>query len=244
MPQALNAQGKFAQAQPLYEKALEIRRRLLTDHHPDTAVSYNSVAFNLNTQGKFAQAKPLCEKALEINRRLLTDDHPDTAISYNNVAFNLSAQGKYVEARDQWLRAVKSLDSARLRVAFTGLELRRGVQGAGSSRPGRRARPARSAGRGMAVAGGGPGTRPARRAGRPSGPAAHTRAASPPSRVNSRPGTARQTGRNHAEGPRQSRAGGAVCGPEAPARWRASPWVSSRPSLSGLTARWLARSPG
>ncbi len=130
MPQALNAQGKFAQAQPLYEKALEIRRRLLTDHHPDTAVSYNSVAFNLNTQGKFAQAKPLCEKALEINRRLLTDDHPDTAISYNNVAFNLSAQGKYVEARDQWLRAVKSLDSARLRVAFTGLE-----RAAGSKEP-------------------------------------------------------------------------------------------------------------
>ena len=31
----LNAQGKYAQAQPLYEKALEIRRRLLTDDHPE-----------------------------------------------------------------------------------------------------------------------------------------------------------------------------------------------------------------
>jgi len=105
--QALNAQGKFAQAQPLYEKALEIRRRLLTDDHPDTAVSYNSVAFNLNTQGKFAQAKPLCEKALEINRRLLTDDHPDTAITYNNVAFNLSAQGKYAQAQPLYEKALE-----------------------------------------------------------------------------------------------------------------------------------------
>jgi hypothetical protein len=35
----LNAQGKYAAAQPLYEKALEIRRRLLTDDHPDTASS-------------------------------------------------------------------------------------------------------------------------------------------------------------------------------------------------------------
>ena len=202
----LNAQGKYAQAQPLYEKALEIRRRLLTDDHPDTASSYNNLADNLNAQGKYAQAQPLLregagdppppahrrpprhrqqlqqrggqprrpgevrpgpaavregagdlpppahrrpprhrrklqqpggqphaqgkyaqaqplyEKALEINRRLLTDDHPDTALSYNNLASNLNAQGKYLEARDQWLGAVKSLDKARLRVAFTGLE--------------------------------------------------------------------------------------------------------------------------
>ncbi len=115
-------QGKYAQAQPLYEKALEIRRRLLTDDHPDTAVSYNNLASNLDAQGKYAQAQPLYEKALEIHRRLLTDDHPFTATGYNNLAFNLNAQGKYLEARDQWLRAVKSLDKARLRVAFTGLE--------------------------------------------------------------------------------------------------------------------------
>ena len=62
----LNAQGKHAQAQPLFEKALEIRRRLLTDDHPETALSYNNLAFNLNAQGKYAQAQPLFEKALEI----------------------------------------------------------------------------------------------------------------------------------------------------------------------------------
>ena len=80
------------------------------------------MAGNLNAQGKYAQAQPLFEKALEIRRRLLTDDHPNTADSYNNVASNLNAQGKYLEARDRWLSAVKSLDKARLRVAFTGLE--------------------------------------------------------------------------------------------------------------------------
>ncbi|MGO9467966.1 MAG: tetratricopeptide repeat protein [Isosphaeraceae bacterium] len=118
----LEAQGKYALAQPLLEKALEINRRLLTDDHAATAQSYNNVAYNLNVQGKYSQAQPLYEKALEIRRRLLTDDHPDTAMSYNNLGINLKAQGKYLEARDQWLRAVKSLDKARLRVAFTGLE--------------------------------------------------------------------------------------------------------------------------
>jgi len=120
--ETLLAQGKYAQAQPLFQKALEIRRRLLTDDHPNTAKSYNNVAANLNAQGKYTQAQPLYEEALEIRRRFLTDDHPAAATSYNNLAVNLNAQGKYLEARDQWLRAAKSLDAARLRVAFTGLE--------------------------------------------------------------------------------------------------------------------------
>ena len=38
------------------------------------------------------------------------------------MAANLAAQGKYIEARDQWLRAIESLDKARLQVAFTGLD--------------------------------------------------------------------------------------------------------------------------
>jgi len=118
----LNAQGKYAQAQPLFEKALEIRRRRLTDDHPQTATSYNNLAYNLGYQGNYAQAQPLFEKGVEICRRLLTDDHPYTANSYEYLARNLNAQGKYIEARDQWQRAVNSLDSARLRIAFTGLE--------------------------------------------------------------------------------------------------------------------------
>jgi tetratricopeptide (TPR) repeat protein len=118
----LGAQGKYAQAQPLYEKALEIFRGLLSDDHPHTARSCANLANNLSAQGRYAAAQPLFEKALEIHRRLLTDDHPDTASSYNNLAKNLNAQGRYLEARDRWLRAVKSLDAARLRVASTGLE--------------------------------------------------------------------------------------------------------------------------
>ena len=78
-PKPGKSRGSTPQAQPLFEKALEIRRRLLTDDHPDTATSYNSLADNLDAQGKYAAAQPLFEKALEIRRRLLTDDHPDTA---------------------------------------------------------------------------------------------------------------------------------------------------------------------
>ena len=89
--------GQSREPQVLYEKALEITRRLLTDDHPDTAISYNNVADNLNAQGKYAAGPATLREALEINRRLLTDDHPTTALSYDNLACNLDAQGKYLE---------------------------------------------------------------------------------------------------------------------------------------------------
>ncbi len=95
----LDKQGRYALAPPLYEKALEIRRRLLIDRHPDTARVYDNLAANLMNQAKFVAAKPLGEKALEIRRQLLTDDNAETANSFNNVAMNLSYQGKYAEPR-------------------------------------------------------------------------------------------------------------------------------------------------
>jgi len=87
---ALRDQGKYAAAQPLFEKALEINRRLLSDDHPNTATCYDDLAGNLDNQGKYVQAQSLYQKALEIHRRLLTDDHPSTANSYNNAANNLT----------------------------------------------------------------------------------------------------------------------------------------------------------
>jgi tetratricopeptide (TPR) repeat protein len=95
----LTDQGKHAQAQPLFEKSLEIQRRLLTDDHTHTATSYNNLAVNLGFQGKHAQAQPLLEKALEINRRLFSDDHRNTAHSYNSLALNLGAQGRHAQAQ-------------------------------------------------------------------------------------------------------------------------------------------------
>ena len=112
----------------MFEKALESLRRVLTDDHPATARSYGNLASNLGAQGNYAAAQSFFEKALEIRRRLLGDDHPNTAHSYNQLASNLNAQGRYLEARDRWLSTAKSLDTARLRIAFSGLERAGGIK--------------------------------------------------------------------------------------------------------------------
>jgi CHAT domain-containing protein/tetratricopeptide (TPR) repeat protein len=96
--ESLYGQGKYALAQPLFEKALEINRGLLGDDHPYTALGYNNLAGNLDARGKYAEAEPLLRKALAISLKALGEGHPDTATNYNDLAANLESQGKYAEA--------------------------------------------------------------------------------------------------------------------------------------------------
>ncbi len=118
----LRAQGKHAEAQALYEKALAIWRKALGEAHPNTGRGYNNVAMNLSSQGQYAEAQPLFEKGLAIWRKALGEAHPYTALGYKNLASNLNAQGQYAEAERLWTNAADSFRDARLLVAFTGLD--------------------------------------------------------------------------------------------------------------------------
>src|SRR5262249_8745998 len=58
-----NAQGKSAEAEKGFLKALEIFRKVLGEEHPDTALSYNNLASNQQAQGKYAEAEQLWTKS-------------------------------------------------------------------------------------------------------------------------------------------------------------------------------------
>jgi tetratricopeptide (TPR) repeat protein len=79
---------------------------VLGEEHPDTANSYNNLAFNLNAQGRYKEAQESYQKALAIFRKVLGEEHPYTAGSYNNVALNLNAQGRYKEAEESFQKAL------------------------------------------------------------------------------------------------------------------------------------------
>jgi tetratricopeptide (TPR) repeat protein len=98
--------GLYQEAEPLYHKALAIRKQALGENHPDTATSYNNIASNLGEQGRYEEAEPTYHKALTIRKQLLGENHPDTAISYNNIAGNLAYQGRYEEAEPMYHKAL------------------------------------------------------------------------------------------------------------------------------------------
>ena len=77
-------QGKFEQAELLYQRALAIREKRLGPDHPGTASSLNSLALLYDNQGKYEQAEPLYQRALAICEKTLGPDHPNTAIVREN----------------------------------------------------------------------------------------------------------------------------------------------------------------
>ena len=88
----------YAEARPLYERALAIREKTLGPEHPDTAESLNNLAGPLFAQGDHAGARSLLERALAIREKTLGPEHPGTAESLNNLAGLLQAHGDFAAA--------------------------------------------------------------------------------------------------------------------------------------------------
>ncbi|CAN0557844.1 unnamed protein product, partial [Ectocarpus sp. 12 AP-2014] len=80
-------QGKYEEAEPLYEQSQAIREKVLGPEHPDVAQSLNNRAVLLESQGKFAEAEPLYGRATAIWEKALGAEHPNVATVLNNRAF-------------------------------------------------------------------------------------------------------------------------------------------------------------
>jgi tetratricopeptide (TPR) repeat protein len=103
----LTERARYAEAEPLYQRALRIWEKALGPEHPDVATSLNNLAELCRAQGKYAEAEPLHQRALGIREKALGPEHPDVATSLNNLALHYRAQGKYVEAEPLYQRALR-----------------------------------------------------------------------------------------------------------------------------------------
>ena len=91
-------QGRYAEAELFYKRALDIREAKLGKDHPDTAYSLNDLALLYSEQGRYAEAEPFYKRSLEIHEKVLGKDHSHTAAPLNNLALLYVAQGRYAEA--------------------------------------------------------------------------------------------------------------------------------------------------
>ena len=76
-------EGRYAEAEPLYRRELDIRRRVYGDDRPETAWAMGDLADFLSRTGKGVEAEPLVWQFLAVIRRVY-GDHP---ISANATAF-------------------------------------------------------------------------------------------------------------------------------------------------------------
>ena len=108
------AEKKYAEAAPLYERALALREKTLPPDHPDVAVSLNNLAVLYDAQDQFERAEPLYKRALASRERSLPPDHPDLAASLSNLGELYLAQRRFDRAEPLLVRAydirAKALD--------------------------------------------------------------------------------------------------------------------------------------
>ena len=63
------AQGRYADAEPLYKRSLAIREKALGPDHPDVATSLNNLAELYRAQGRYADAEPLYKRVIGNTRK-------------------------------------------------------------------------------------------------------------------------------------------------------------------------------
>jgi len=87
--------GRYPEALPLPQRALELYEPALGSEHPDIAASLNNLAGLYQAMGAFDQALPLCQRALEIRKErkkccpLLTD--------FGLIFYNISKLIKFLQ---------------------------------------------------------------------------------------------------------------------------------------------------
>lgn len=104
----LRNDGKYEQAEPLFERALALQEQQLGADHPGTTQTLTHLAICYRDQGKYDRAESLYQRALTIRERHpeVGPDHPDTADSLNNLALAYYDQGKYEQAESLYQRAL------------------------------------------------------------------------------------------------------------------------------------------
>ena len=122
-------QGKYDLAEPLYERALNIRMAALGPEDPEVARSYNSLAILNWNRGNYAEAERLYKQALDLWEKAYGSDHSDVAKGLNNLALLYHHQDRFSDAEPLYRRAagiyqlVLGPDHPRLATALNNLAL-------------------------------------------------------------------------------------------------------------------------
>ena len=100
-------QGKYQEAIPIAERALEVAKLARGSEHPETAAALNNLGLLFLTMGEYAKAEPLLQEALRIYRKVLRPEHPDTAKSLNSLGQLYDDMGEYAKAEPLYQEALR-----------------------------------------------------------------------------------------------------------------------------------------
>jgi CHAT domain-containing protein len=121
-------QGKYADAEPLYQRSLAIKEKALGKDHPGVALTLDNLAAVYEAQSKYADAEGLYKRALAIKAKALGQDHPDVATTLNNLAILSASSGNGENALAYSRKATASV-IAHAATETTGAQHKEGAGG-------------------------------------------------------------------------------------------------------------------
>ncbi|HSR11422.1 MAG TPA: CHAT domain-containing tetratricopeptide repeat protein [Thermodesulfobacteriota bacterium] len=101
------AMGKYAAAEPLLKRALEIKRKLPDPGGASLSISLNDLGVLYHVTGNYAAAEPLMKEALEIKRKTPGENSATYASSLNNLGMLYKGEGDYAAAERLLRRALE-----------------------------------------------------------------------------------------------------------------------------------------
>jgi len=99
--------GEYEEAEPLYMKALKLRKKLLGEEHLDTVISYDNLGELYYSMELYKNSEKLYIKALKIRENFLGKEHLDTALSYDNLGELYYSMELYKDSEKLYIKALK-----------------------------------------------------------------------------------------------------------------------------------------
>ncbi len=100
------AQGKYTQAELLYQQSLGGLAGALGPEHPFLAAALTNLAWLYYSTAQYERAEPLYRRSLAIIEKASGPEHPSSVEVLNNLGALLAAQGRYAEAEPLFLRSL------------------------------------------------------------------------------------------------------------------------------------------
>ncbi len=98
--------AQYAQAEPLYQRAVQIGENTSGGEHPLVAETLHGLACLYREQGKYDEGEPMFQRALAIREQALGVEHYLVSETLNELAVLYRRQGKYEEAESLYQRAL------------------------------------------------------------------------------------------------------------------------------------------
>jgi tetratricopeptide (TPR) repeat protein len=104
----LLSDGRYEEAEELFNEVMDAKKRVLSDEHPDTLTSISNLASTYWNQGRWKEAEELQVQVIEMSKRMLSDEHPHTLTNIANLAATYRDQGRWKEAEELFNEVIKT----------------------------------------------------------------------------------------------------------------------------------------